>query len=416
MPRFAIDFSAIQETLENRNFRRFTAGNAVSLLGSWIQRMAVGWLTWELTHSGAWLGAVAMAEFVPVLVLAPITGAVADRFDKRRIAVIGQAFALLQAVALAALTISGAITPLLIFLLQLFAGIVQPVIQTARLVLVPMMLPRQRIGNAVALTSTIFNLARIGGPAVGGVIITTAGVGFCFAANAVSYIGVIWALLTLNLEPHLPAPRGGRGLLSGMVADMRAGWAYTFKHPVLGWLIGTVGAASMLTWPIGDLMAGIVDEVYNRGAAGLATMTSVQGVGAIIGGLVLAQRPTVEGLGRLIIGAMIMNGLLVAAFSMVDIFWLGCAILFVSSFFSVMVGVGSQALTQSVVSDQMRGRALSVWYTITRFGPAAGAMGLGTLAERYGFEGPLFAAGALTAAIAATALFRRELGQKPPDS
>jgi predicted MFS family arabinose efflux permease len=101
---------------------------------------------------------------------------------------------------------------------------------------------------------------------------------------------------------------------------------------------------------------------------------------------------------------------------MVDIFWLGCAILFVSSFFSVMVGVGSQALTQSVVSDQMRGRALSVWYTITRFGPAAGAMGLGTLAERYGFEGPLFAAGALTAAIAATALFRRELGQKPPDS
>ena len=415
MAAFAIDLSAIRETLANRNFRRFTAGNAVSLIGSWIQRMGVGYLTWELTHSGTWLGAVALAEFLPVLVLAPIIGVVADRFDKRRIAVIGQIFALVQSAVLAALTISGVITPLLIFLLQLFAGVVQPVIQTARLVLVPMMLPRHRIGNAVALTSLCFNVARILGPALGGVIITTLGVGYSFAVNAVSYIGVIWALTALDLPAHVPVQRG-RGLWSGMFTDMRAGWVYTFKHPVLGWLISAVGLASTLTWPIGDLMAGIVDEVFNRGAAGLATLTAFQGVGAIFGGLFLAQRSTVEGLGRLIIGAMIMNGLLVAAFSMIDHFWLAGVVLFVSSFFSVMVGVGSQSLTQSAVSDQMRGRALSVWYTITRAGPAIGALGLGSLAATYGFQGPLFAAGALTAAAAAAILFLRDLGTKSPDN
>lgn len=412
MAKIAIDFSAIRETLSNPNFRRFTSGNAVSLLGSWIQRMAVGYLTWDLTHSGTWLGAVAMAEFIPVLFLAPITGVIADRFDKRKIAVLGQVFALLQAAILAALTIAGYITPVLIFVLQLFAGVIQPVIQTARLVLVPMMLPRHRVGNAVAITSLIFNTTRILGPAVGSVIITTIGVGWSFAANAVSYVGVIAALVSLDLPPHAQTQRG-RG---GFVSDMRAGWSYTFKHPVLGWLIPTVGIASMLTWPIGDLMAGIADEMFQRGATGMAALTSAQGVGAILGGLVLAQRPTVEGFGRLIIGAMIMNGLLVAAFSMNHIFWLALVLLFVSSFFSVMVGVGSQSLTQSVVNDQMRGRALSVWYTITRSLPAIGALLLGWLSSHFGFEAPLFAAGAITAAAAAFSLFRRDFGGRNSDA
>lgn len=415
MPRFDIDFSAARETLANRNFRVFTAGNAVSLLGSWVQRMAVGWLTWELTKSGAWLGAVAMAEFLPVIFLAPFTGVLVDRFDKRRIALFGQVFALSQAAALAALTLAGLITPVLILILQFTVGMVQPVIQTARLVLVPMMLPKARVGNAVAITSLVFNSARILGPAVGGVIITSVGVGWAFALNAVSFIGVIVALIALDLPAHV-ATHKGRAAWSGFINDMVAGWRYTLKHPVLGWLIGTVGLASMLTWPIGDLLAGIADEVFNRGAGGLALMTSAQGVGAIFGGLILAQRATAEGLGRLVIGAMIMNGLLVAALSLTSNFNLGLGILFVSAFFGVMVGVGSQSLTQTVVSDQMRGRALSVWYTITRAGPAIGALVLGSAANRFGFEAPLMAAGLITATVAAATLFLRNWGGPPAPS
>jgi MFS family permease len=417
MARFDIDFSAVRDTLANRNFRIFTAGNAVSLLGTWVQRMAVGYLTWELTKSGAWLGAVAMAEFIPVIVLAPITGVIADRFDRRKIAIFGQAFACLQAIALGVLTITGNITPILIFLLQLFAGIVQPLIQTARLVLVPMIVPKERVGNAVAITSLIFNTARILGPALGGLIITSVGVGWSFVLNAVSYVGVISALISLNLPAHGIAIRRGAAW-AGMVNDMVAGWRYTLKHPLLGWFIPIVGIASTLTWPIGDLMAGIADEMFNRGAAGLATLTAAQGVGAILGGLILAQRPTADGLSRLVIGAMVMSGIFVSLFSVMnaDLYIVAVGVLAVSAFFGVMVGVGSQSLTQTVVDDAMRGRSLSVWYTITRAGPAMGALVLGSLANRFGFEGPLFAAGALTAAAAALTLFiRNPQGPRTPD-
>ena len=408
MARFDISLTAIRETLSHRNFRVFTAGNAVSLLGTWVQRMAVGYLTWELTKSGVWLGAVGMAEFIPVIVLAPITGVIADRFDRRKIAIFGQFFALLQAIALAVLTLTGHITPILIFLLQLFAGVVQPLIQTARLVLVPMIVPKDRVGNAVAITSLVFNTARILGPALGGVIITSVGVGWSFVLNAVSYAGVITALLSLHLPAHGTAIRRGAAW-AGMFNDMAAGWRYTLKHPLLGWFIPTVGIASTLTWPIGDLMAGIADEMFNRGAGGLATLTAAQGIGAIFGGLLLAQRPTADGLSRLVIGAMVMSGICISVFSLMDAgtYFIGVVVLAVSAFFGVMVGVGSQSLTQTVVDEAMRGRSLSVWYTITRAGPAIGALVLGALANTFGFEGPLFAAGAITAAAAALTLFIR---------
>ena len=408
MARFDISLTAIRETLSHRNFRVFTAGNAVSLLGTWVQRMAVGYLTWELTKSGVWLGAVGMAEFIPVIVLAPITGVIADRFDRRKIAIFGQFFALLQAIALAVLTLTGHITPILIFLLQLFAGVVQPLIQTARLVLVPMIVPKDRVGNAVAITSLVFNTARILGPALGGVIITSVGVGWSFVLNAVSYAGVITALLSLHLPAHGTAIRRGAAW-AGMFNDMAAGWRYTLKHPLLGWFIPTVGIASTLTWPIGDLMAGIADEMFNRGAGGLATLTAAQGIGAIFGGLLLAQRPTADGLSRLVIGAMVMSGICISVFSLMDAgtYFIGVVVLAVSAFFGVMVGVGSQSLTQTVVDEAMRGRSLSVWYTITRAGPAIGALVVGALANTFGFEGPLFAAGAITAAAAALTLFIR---------
>jgi MFS family permease len=418
MARFDVDFSAVRETLSNRNFRIFTAGNAVSLLGTWVQRMAVGYLTWELTKSGAWLGAVAMAEFIPVIVLAPITGVIADRFDRRKIAIFGQILALFQAAALAVLTITGHITPLLIFLLQLVAGVVQPLIQTARLVLVPMILPKERVGNAVAITSLIFNTARILGPAVGGLIITTVGVGWSFAMNAVSYVGVIGALSALKLPVHGMSLRRG-GAWGGMMNDMAAGWRYTLKHPLLGWFIPTVGIASTMTWPVGDLMAGIADEMFGKGAGGLATLTAAQGVGAILGGLILAQRPTADGLSRLVIGAMVMSSMCLCVFSLMDAstYILAIGTLAVMAFFGVMVGVGSQSLTQTVVDDAMRGRSLSVWYTITRAGPAIGAVVLGSLANKFGFEGPLFAAGAITAVAAALTLFiRNPQGPSKPEA
>jgi MFS family permease len=415
MARFLPDLSAIRDTLANRNFRIFTIGNTVSLMGTWVQRMAVGYLTWELTKSGTWLGAVALAEFLPVIFMAPLTGVVVDRFDRKKIAIVGQYLALVQAAALAALTISGHITAVLILILQLFAGVIQPLIQTARLVLVPVMLPRERVGNGVAITSLIFNAARIVGPVLAGVIITSVGVGWGFALNAVSYFSVIAALKALDLPPQPPHPKGGT-LWAGMFTDLAAGWSYTFKHRLLGWVVPAVGLFMTLTSPVIDLLPGIADEMFDRGAAGLAAMSAAQGFGAIVGGLFLAQRSDVKGLSRIFVGAMAISGVSLAALALMtpDMYYVGLGILWLIAFFGVMVGVGSQSLTQAVVDDAMRGRALSVWYTLTRAGPAIGALVLGSLASAFGFEIPLFAAGMITALTAAYLFITRKPQQ--PDA
>ena len=401
----APDFSAMRETLRSRNFAVFTMGNGLSVLGTWIQRLSVGWLTWDLTNSGSWLGAVAFAEFAPVVFLAPFMGVVTDRVDRRRLALAGQYLAALQALVLAGLTLTHVITPMMVLLLQVFAGIVQPLIQTARLVLVPTLVPRERVGNAVAITSLVFHTARIIGPMIAGFLITAIGVGWSFAANAASYIPVVWALKSLHLPPH--QPRAGADPWTKILDEAKHGWHYVFAHPVLGWVVPMVGIMSLLTWSIGDMLPGITDHMFGRGATGLATFTSAQGAGAILGGLILAQRPSAKGLSRIVALGMIGNGILIAAFSLTSAFWLAVPVLLGSSFFSVMVGVGSQSLTQTTVEDDMRGRSMSVWYTITRAGPALGAVMLGSAASVFGFQKPLFVAGMLSALVAAGMWWRQ---------
>ena len=165
------NFSKVVQAFRIRNFALYTAGNSLSLIGMWIQRLAVGWLIWELTESGIWLGAIAIAEFIPILLLTPIGGVVADRFDRLRIARIAQVFACLQALSLWALTSYGLITPHILVALTTVAGITNAMNQAARVTLVVNMVPRHLMSTAIALNSIIFNVARIIGPATAGVII-----------------------------------------------------------------------------------------------------------------------------------------------------------------------------------------------------------------------------------------------------
>ncbi len=397
------DLSMIRATLRG-NFALFTAANSVSVVGTWIQRVAVGWLTWDLTHSGTWLGAVSMAEFLPALVIAPLTGVLSDRFDRRRMAVAGQCLATAQALALALLSISGHVTAAMVFALQLFAGLIQPLIQSARLVLVPTMVPKENLGNAVAITSMTFNIARIIGPAFSGLLITSIGAGYSFLVNAVSYIGVIAALAALKLPPHVP--RTDRHPWAGIWDDLADGWRYIFAHPTLHWLIPLITFVSALLWPLTDLMAGIAAENFGKGAGGLAVLTSAQGVGALIGGLYLASRRHHNDLHRLMVRAMVVNGLLVALFAGMPAFWAAVPVLVVNGMFSVVVGSGSLTVTQLNSEDSMRGRTVSLWYLVTRVGPACGGMALGSLASLLGFRIPIMAAGLLTALVAAIFVFR----------
>jgi MFS family permease len=404
-----LDFSALRTTLANRNFAVFTAGNGVSLVGNWVQRVAVGWLTWDLTHSAAWLGAVSMAEFLPVIFLAPITGVMADRFDRRRIAVVGQGFATLQAFLLALFTLTGSITPVLILLLQMFAGLIQPLIQTARLVLVPTLVPKENVGNAVAMTSLMFNIARVIGPALSGILIASFGAGFSFAFNTATYFFVIAALVSLKLPPHQPPPPSGVALLPGIWADFTEGARYTFAQPTLKYMILLVTVAASLTWPVGDFLAGVVDHEYGRGVSALAIFTSANGFGAAIGGIYLAQRKHGPGSGteRLMIVSVMLNGFFTAAFALTKNFWIAVAMFGMTGMFLLTGGAASQTVVQTTAADHMRGRTLSIWFTLTRIGPALGALTLGVFSNWLGFTAPFCAAGLLTAA-AAIYVWRKE--------
>ncbi len=406
MAQLIPDFSAARRVFTNRNFAIFTAGNSVSVVGVWVQRIAVGWLTWDLTHSAAWLGAVGMAEFLPAIVMAPVAGALADRLDRRRIAVIGQILAMAQASTLAALSITGAIVPIYIFALQLFSGFVQPLMQTVRLVLVPTLLPRENVGSGIAITSLTFNLARILGPALAGVLITSVGVGYAFAFNALTYLGVIATLLSLKIPAQLNQGIDPRPIFSGLWTDIGEGVRYTFTHPILKWIMPMVAITATLTWPLNDLMAGISDQEFARGASGLAILSSAQGVGAIVGGLFLAQHGNKD-LDWIFMAAMGGVGILVALFAITKIFWLAVPLLAVLGVFHIIVGVGSQTVAQTMAADHMRGRTLSVWYTITRFGPAMGALGLGILCQIFGFTFPILMAGSVTLAAAIMFIYKR---------
>ncbi len=408
----AFDFSALRSTLGIRNFAVFTAGNAVSLVGSWVQRVAVGWLTWDLTHSAAWLGAVSMAEFMPVVFLAPVTGVMADRFDRRRIALVGQVLATAQALALAAFTLSGHITPLLILALQILSGLIQPLIQTARLVLVPTLVPREYVGQAVAVTSMFFNVARIIGPAISGILIATVGPGLSFAVNATSYLFVIKAITALKLPAHQPVPRQQISLLRVLWSDFVKGWRYTFTHPTLSWVIPTVVTAAVFTWPVGDLLAGIADHEFGRGVGALAIFTSAQGFGAIFGGLFLAQRKSVVNIEKIFVACVILNGGFLIAFALTKVFWVAVPLYALAGMCMVMGGATSQTVAQTQANEEMRGRTLSIWYTLTRVGLALGALVLGGLASLFGFTAPLIAAG-LISAVTAAVVWRRQTKPSP---
>jgi MFS family permease len=393
------NFAAFRRTLSNRNFAMFTAGNLVSVIGSWMQRVAVGWLTWELTGSAAWLGAIAFAEFMPTIVIAPIIGALADRYDRRKIALIGQVLSTAQAAALAILTVTGLVTPLWILFLQLASGVIQPATQTARLVLVPSLVPRENLGNAVAITSMTFNTARILGPAISGLLIATMGAGYSFAVNAASYLFVIASLMAMTVPPREPSVNSGRSFWSSVWTDIAEGGRYVWTHKDLRGAIGLIACCSMLTWPLGDLMAGIADKQLGHGVAGLATLTSAQGVGAICAGLFVAQRSNHENALRIGLICALLNGVVLIAFGFNTSFLVAVPLVAVIGLLGVLTSINTQTVTQMVADDRMRARTISTWYTVTRVGLASGALIQGTVANVTGFAFPLVSAGVLTLGV-----------------
>lgn len=383
----------ITAALGQRNFRIYVSGNSVSLVGLWIQRIAVGWLTWELTRSGAWLGAVAFADLCPSLIVGPFGGVIADRTSRLTIMRIAQTLSMIQAAVLGGLAAGGWITVEVLFILVLLNGIVVGFNQPARLALVSSLVPRAHLSTAVAINSIVFNLARFIGPAIAGALIITAGVALAFWVNALSYLAFLVALSRIRVEHEsTPSPSAER---RSMTADVVEGVRYLTGHAGIGplLLMSTVAAVGVRCYV--ELLPGFAAEVFGRGAGGLAVLGSAIGVGAVAGGLWLAQRGGMKDLARVALLNSFYMVLAVFAFAATSEFWLGVLCAGVSGIFMAVSGVATQTIVQLAVDPRVRGRVLSLYGIIVRAGPAAGALLMGFASEFAGLRIPLITGAAL---------------------
>lgn len=395
------DLSGIARVFSNRNYAIYSAGAWVSLVGLWVQRLGVGWLAWELTHSGFWLGAVAFADLFPVLVVGLFGGVLADRFDRRRILLVNQFLQLGQAVVLWGMTWMGVISIEWLFALTLFIGVVVALGQPARLSLVPSLVRPSDVGGAVAIHAVNFNLARFVGPAVAGYLISVYDVGLAFLFNAVTYVAFIAALLALRL----PAQRAAAGNGEGVLRQVGQGIAYAVGHPGVAAVLLLMAATSFLVRPVFELLPGFADHVFASDAAGLATLTSAVGLGALSGGLWLAQRATALGSAAISVANSVLLAVAGLVFIATDILWVGAGALAFAGFAAVAISVSTQTLVQTGVPSHVRGRVLSIWGMLLRGVPAAGALAMGSASDFVGLKAPLLL-GALACLAGALALAR----------
>jgi len=381
-------FSAIAATLSESNYRRYVLGNAVSLTGTWVQRLAIGWLTWELTGSGAWLGIIAFADLAPAMLVGPLGGALADRGNRLGLLRLGQSLLMLQALMLCGLTATGIIDRWSLLVVVLLGGAVIGINQPARLALVSSLVSRQNLSTAIAINSVVFNLARFLGPAIAGALIVAGGTAVAFAANAVSFLAFLMALHSLRVVlPESPLRRSSCSLL-GNVAD---GFRYAAGHRGIAMLLIMMAILSIAVRPFIELMPGFAAGVLEGGAGTLALLSSTIGIGAVAGGIWLAQRGGSEGLTRIVLVGTTMAGVTVLGFALSRSLWTALPCVALTGFFLVTCGVGVQTLLQTAVDGSMRGRVLSLYGLLFRGGPALGALAMGAASEIAGLAAPLVA-------------------------
>jgi MFS family permease len=375
----------LRALFSNRNYTLYTMANGTSLVGLWIQRLAVGWLAWQLTGSALWLGIIAFADLCPTVVVGPFAGALADRHSRLWVAWVTQALAFTQAAVLCLMTWTGVITIWWLLLLTFLLGVFHGVGQAARLALVASLVRRENLGTAIAFNSVVFNSARFVGPALAGVVITTMGIAPAFLINALSFLGLVVVLPRLKLPRTTPKERPTSSLLS----DVAEGIRYCLNHPSIGSLLLMMMAASVLAAPVAELLPAFADEIFSRGAAGLAWLTSATGIGAAIGGIWLTQRRSLVGLTTIAFASLLVLGGSLLVFAATSNLWVAVLAMTVMGFGRLLSGVGVQTLIQTAVEERMRARVMSIYGVLFRSGPAIGALAMGGLSGTIGLRWPV---------------------------
>lgn len=342
--------------LAHRNFQLFFFGQGVSLIGTWMQQVAMTWLVYELKHSAFLLGVIGFASQIPTFFVTPLAGVFTDRWNRHRTLIVTQSLALVQAVALTVLTLFDWVEVWNLVLLSVSLGLVNAFdIPTRQAFLTEMVGNPEDRANAIALNSSLFNGARLMGPALAGLIIAAMGEWFCFMLNAISYLAVLVALLLMRV-----APREHRREHPPVLTGLKEGLAYAFRFPPIRGLLSLVALVSFASMPVSVLLPVFATQSFGGGANTLGQLTAAQGVGSLAGALYLASRRTVLGLGKRIAIAATMVGIGIVGFSWSSGFWMAAAMLLVMGCGIMVQMAACNTILQTIVDEDKRGRVMSL--------------------------------------------------------
>jgi MFS family permease len=374
--RFAYPLRA----LRHRNFRLFFGGQTISLMGTWMTRLATSWLVYRLTGSPFLLGVVGFAGQIPTFVLAPLAGVWVDRLNRRNVLVVTQVLAMLQSLALAALTLSHRINIREVILLSAFQGLINAFDMPGRQTfLVEMIEDKQDLGNAIALNSSMVNMARLVGPSLAGAVIALSSEGYCFLIDGVSYLAVILSLLLMRTKPA-----SIKRSTESVLVDLREGWKYVSGSAPIRTILLLFATVSLMGWPFTVLMPIFAGKILHGGPHTLGFLMGAVGLGALISAISLAMRKTVLGLGKMIAISTAAFGVGLIGFGFSRIFWISLVLMLVSGFGMMQQMAASNTIIQTIVEDNKRGRVMS-FYTVAFVGMAPfGSLLAGGLAHLIG--------------------------------
>jgi len=381
--------------LRHRNFRLFIIGQIISLVGTWMQNVAQSWLVYRLTHSELLLGTAWFCSQIAVFALGPLGGLAADRFSRHKLVIVTQTLSLLQAFALAALTLTHRVEVWHILALACLLGTINAFDMPGRQALVIHMTSKDDLINAISLNSAVFNMARVLGPAVAGLVVAAVGEGVCFLINGVSFLAVIACLIAMRL------PRFEPKTMDSPWNHLVDGFRYTWRHVAVRRVLGLMAAATLAGMPALVLMPFFADDIFHRGSRGLGFLMGAMGIGAVTGTLWLARRTRVSGLPKVMVWSGVAVGAAYVTFAASRSFYFSLAVMPVIGLFVMRQMASANTTIQTSIPDEYRGRIMALYsMTVVGLGPF-GSLAAGALAQHIGARWTVAIGGAVAVAAAA---------------
>lgn len=398
-----IDFKLIFRALTHRNYRLFFSGQIISLTGTWMQQVAVGWLVYRMTNSPFLLGIVGFVGQIPTFLFTPFAGVIADRHNRRSMLLITQTLAMCQALILALLILTRHIQVWQIIVLSAVLGAINSFdIPIRQAFTVEMIENREDLGNAIALNSSMVNAARLIGPSIAGLLIASVGEGICFLLNAISYLAVIASLILMKI-----APKKIHASAKHIFYELKEGFRYAFNFSPIRSILLLLGLISLVGVPYQVLMPIFARDIFHGGPAALGFLVGMSGVGALAGAIYLAARKTVLGLGRIIALSSGLFGVGIIAFSFSHVLGISMLLLLACGFGMMVQMASCNIILQTIVEEDKRGRIMS-FYTMSFMGMAPfGSLLAGSLASKIGAPHTLLIGG--SGCIIGAALFAAKL-------